>query len=912
VVAGTNGIVGQYLVIVPRLKLAINTMQSIVSVSNYMDKLSSIFMDIGRSAPRHQAMAVLYSRSTKLQAYLSEYFVVVVDLCRYLFRFAQKSTLKQFTSSLSDAALRTYQTELDRWAQSIEKEMHVSEAQESHGFRSLSRSVFNSASHQQKLATKNRVLDFCSTYDHEVVWKQTRKAGYTSLYTHLVEYEEWKNCSDTCTLVITGKLGSGKSVLLANIVDDLNLTTKKERPMVVYFFCRHDIPESLQARTILGSLARQLLRTVPDLGILSERCGDTYITRDADKILELILHGCPESHEAYIVVDGLDECDENERIVLVKALRRIQEKLNVLICASFRIEPNNGLQSMTRYLFTTRVVPLPEENPDIAAFIKADLMRCLDQGLLRIRDVTLIYDIEDALLAGSQGMFLWAALQIRSLCSMKTDFAIREALSDMPKDLSQTFSRILDKSGIPDRSLQTKTLQVVLAACQPLTVEELREALSVTPGDATWNPSKLLNDVHSALACCGCLLTVDEEESTVRVIHHSVKQYLLHGFDDVKREGFSFEDAQRTLADTIVTYLGYGVFETQLSRTRVRPIMAQSAPSSILQSTMGTSSATLQLAIKLLGSRKNPAFDLSKTLVEARGSRNPEPEHIFTFYTYAKTYWQDHIWYVSGQKDRIYQLSANLIQSRGSELKEADVNFGMQCMWPAKHGNTRIVNLLYQSIQDAEVKDRVWSPLMWAAEYGDHDALVALLDAGVDGDDKAITLSLPNSLIGIVMRGERDLVERLASFDKFDPNAKDNQNYTALMYASMRANMDIVKLLLSHKKTEVNGEPTGEWTPLLAAASLGHKDIVQLLLDCDRVDVNHKSKSGRSALMLAAHKGFKGTVEVLLANHKVDLLAQTPGGGETAYSLAMQTGHEEVAELLAERMIELSESMLTM
>ena len=67
---------------------------------------------------------------------------------------------------------------------------------------------------------------------------------------------------------------------------------------------------------------------------------------------------------------------------------------------------------------------------------------------------------------------------------MNTNHYIREALADLPKDLSQTFSRILRKSRGSDRSLQTKIMQLVLAAYRPLTTKELREALSVTPGDA--------------------------------------------------------------------------------------------------------------------------------------------------------------------------------------------------------------------------------------------------------------------------------------------------------------------------------------------------------------------------------------------------------------------------------------------
>ena len=62
-----------------------------------------------------------------------------------------------------------------------------------------------------------------------------------------------------------------------------------------------------------------------------------------------------------------------------------------------------------------------------------------------------------------------------------------------------------------------------------MVTEELREALSVIPGDVDWNPAKLLNDVHSTLGSCGSLIFIDEEELTVRLVHPSVKLFLLGG-----------------------------------------------------------------------------------------------------------------------------------------------------------------------------------------------------------------------------------------------------------------------------------------------------------------------------------------------------------------------------------------------
>ena len=282
-----------------------------MNLSSYIEKLSSLFMDIGRSAPRYQSIVLLYPRSTKLQLHLTEYFIVVVGLCHYLFKFGQKSTIQQFASSLSDAHLKTFQTDTDKWASSIREQMIVSEAQESSGFRALARDMFTSASHQQTNATRMRVLKFCSTYDYETAWKQIRKAGNASFHTRQAEYREWIDGSNPGTLLYAGKLGSGKSVLLANIVDDLSLFSKKGKALVAYFFCKHDVPESLHARTIIGSLAHQLLRTVLDLSIPAKSCEDTCTTDDTEQVLEMLFPGFSNKVKIYLVLDGLDECDND-------------------------------------------------------------------------------------------------------------------------------------------------------------------------------------------------------------------------------------------------------------------------------------------------------------------------------------------------------------------------------------------------------------------------------------------------------------------------------------------------------------------------------------------------------------------------------------------------------------------------
>ncbi|KAF1937227.1 hypothetical protein EJ02DRAFT_477532, partial [Clathrospora elynae] len=221
------------------------------------------------------------------------------------------------------------------------------------------------------------------------------------------------------------------------------------------------------------------------------------------------------------------------------------------------------------------------------------------------------------------------------------------------------------------------------------------------------------------------LITVDEEDSTVRVVHHSLKQYILSGFNGVNNVSFSAEGAQRLMADIVVTYLSYGVFGAELSRTKVQPVPAQSAPSRIVHATLGSSSTTRHLAMKLLRSRRQPAFDMSKTVAEARSSFRPKPKNGFMFYIYAKSYLQDHILYVSGQKAEILRLSSKLIQSRMLEISQVSNDYWRHFHWATENGNEIVLELLLKTGKiNANVKDKNgWTPLMRSAQNGHKDTV---------------------------------------------------------------------------------------------------------------------------------------------------------------------------------------------
>jgi hypothetical protein len=601
-------------------------------------------MEAGQSTRQHSDLALLYPRSKPLQTYIIEFFIVVVQICLRYHRYSQKSALGKFTSSLNDSDIKEARSNLLFWSKSIQSEMTTliaktieAEAQSNSRFRAMMNLSSKSASQQRNQIIFRNTLDRCATHDYETTWRQIRKAGNTSLYVQMPEYIQWATGPDPKTLILVGKLGYGKSVTLANVVDDLSLRIDPVVSGLAYFFCRHDVPESLLARTVVGSLVRQIISPFPQR-LVEMEVFDTY---HFNQLLNLVRSVVPPNYAMYVVLDGLDLCSSSERREITEKLEAMRVHFNIHTCVSLRLEPEAELQSLATEFSEAEAVRLPDNTSDIGAFVTAQLEVALSEQSLVLGDPSIILDIQNALVKGSEHMFLWVALQIKSLCAMQTDHDIREALADLPRDLSQIYSRILQKSSRPDQPLQSDIFKLILSAKRPLSADEMREALSVTPGDTTWNPAKRLNSIYSALATCGCLVTVDEEELTIRTVHPSGNQFLLRDdstpSDNTQQNRFSLKDAQTLMSSIIVTYLSYGIFGTQVA-IRSPPLNVGSAPSQIIKATTHTQKSVQSVALKLLRSTKRADFDISKSLAHESKRHISSTVEDHQFQHYAKKY----------------------------------------------------------------------------------------------------------------------------------------------------------------------------------------------------------------------------------------------------------------------------------
>jgi len=840
-------------------------------------------------------MALLYPRSKSLQSFLSEYFIVVVRLYHQLLGLTQKSKIGQLISFLSESDMKIYQSDFELWANSIKEEVNLLMAQGLEEQRSQIKALSMSAKsdlHRKKKKAYLRILDSCSIYDYQTTWKEIRKVGNATLLDKAHEYRDWKVRTDSCTLVCIGKLGSGKSVLLANMVDDLNLHVQGKKLPVAYFFCRHDIPKSLRARTVIGSLARQLLRTIQNPSAVEESIDTSPLALDSEGILRLLKRALPPAYRAYFVLDGLDECDEYQKQDVILQLQKLQGIFSLLVCLSFRLEADNAWKVSLDQFAKSSTISIPDDNPDIANFINLELERCIESGKLKIGEPTLILEIQEVLLKGAQGMFLWVVLQIEALCAAKSDEAIHQALVDLPKDLPSTFSRILRKSEGSEKHYQRRILELITVACRPLTTEELQEALSVIPGETVWNPARLLNDVYSALGYCGSLIIVDEENLTVKLVHHSVKHFLLGGFGGSNGETFTIESANRTMRDIIITYLNYGIFETQLSTMVVPQFVAGAAPSTVIRSTLETSSRVQKIALRLLKSRDQSSLNIGKVLADESKRFNARSTSQYHFFFYAKSYWLQHSWCISEQEPVIYRLLHQLLGGKIINMHMRDDDGRMPLSWAAVGGHEVIVQMLLDKGADIEAKDDIgWTPLLHAADRG-HEAIVQmLLDKGANIEAKKNTGWTP--LFWAAVGGHEAVVQML--LDKgANIEAKNDIGWTPLLHAADRGHEAVVQILLD-KGANIEAKNDTGWTPLFWAAVGGHEAVVQMLLD-KGANIKAKNDTGWTPLFWAADRGHEAVVQMLL--DKGADIETKDDTGRTPLFWAAERGHEAVVKLL--------------
>lgn len=135
--------------------------------------------------------------------------------------------------------------------------------------------------------------------------------------------------------------------------------------------------------------------------------------------------------------------------------------------------------------------------------------------------------------------FRWVFCQLEDLGKCRSQNEILRALKTLPKDLNETYERILDGIDKEDHTLAMNALRWLSFSKRPLRVEELAEASifnlnADTPfdvGDRFQDPRDILQVLSSLVSTDPKLFRArrgrSERAETVKIAHFSVQEYLM-------------------------------------------------------------------------------------------------------------------------------------------------------------------------------------------------------------------------------------------------------------------------------------------------------------------------------------------------------------------------------------------------
>ncbi|KAL7273230.1 hypothetical protein RUND412_003934, partial [Rhizina undulata] len=718
------------------------------------------------------------------------------------------------------------------------------------------------------------ILTWLSKVDYEQHHKFISSARQDNTGNWLFEKPDfiaWRK-STSSIFWLHGIAGAGKTMLASMVIDTLK-SQKQTNQALAYFYCKYGEIDRQEPQAILSTVVKQLSLTSPE-GFLPEAVISLYDEQNngvksrrlgLDKSKELILHLSRAFDETIIIVDALDECNKDTRYQLLAALKELRSSSEGV---KFFITSRNDDDILIQLQNESEVYIQPSDNSsDIELFAVAEVEKYISMGRLLRGEVRpeLKHIIIDTLISGADRMFLWIQLQIKHICQEKTESAIRNALTRLPKDLKATYSAIWNKilANTEDTCLLAqRTLKWILSAKSPLTVEEMINAVSITP--MKWVEKPVDNSIScmTLLDVCQNLVVLDKELGVFRTAHFSVSEFLLEKFD--------ITEAHTTAAEVCLTFLCY---ENHLNTNRQTEKQVPSN-SGVLQFTLNDVFG--KYVMKNWAEHIRLSGDGSSTLAELQTLFfRPSP-------AYSK-------WLLAASK-RDYNL-----QSKDSERQ-------LNPLWVACYLRLwDIFKCLLRSNPDCTMRNTFgWTPIHSIARHGYSEGLKLLLEQE-DVDLNAKDNNGWTPLYFATFEGHEKTVRLILECENVDVNAKNNENWTPLYFAANKGHERMVKLLLEHEAVDLNVRGgLNSMTPLNVAAHEGHEAVVRLLLEREGVELNAKDSLGRTPLYIAACEGHDVVVRVLLEQEGVDLNAECSPGW-TPLFVATRKGHEKVLRLLLEQ-----------
>ncbi|KAI5867325.1 NACHT domain protein [Durotheca rogersii] len=517
------------------------------------DAIVNTMAEIGELLPEFKRALTIFNQNSVLKDVMALFFRDLLDFYLVALRFFKLPRWKYLFESLWPRhrdRIKVVMGHVQNHARLMRIEVGLEHIQQEHEARR------RALEHFEKDEKFRRTQEFhCiktdiapQSYDDKLDGLRARICQGTGHW--LLQEEAYKKWLETAaepprTLWLQGIPGAGKTYLTSTVIDKV-----RSLGHTAFVFLSYKQDQRATAISVLHSFIFRLASGEEDLQtVVCQSCSEESkrSLQGAAALLTTVL-SC--TGPAYLIVDGLDEMDEEERgILLPQLLSIIKSSHEAKLFVSSRAEAD--LTSILRNEATA--IRIDKRNSDcIQTFIQQWAQHWFIEREFWPEEQTQIKAGLAPLATKSKGMFLYARVVLNGIQFLDNFVDIREELNALPETLDDAYSRILKRINSLDRDTMRERARMILGwiACSPtpLTVQEIQQAWSIDPENPEYT-----SGIHGNLnlvRICGPIVEVIDDY--VQFVHFTVKEYLfsskISGFIDINR-------ATLDLALRCITYL---------------------------------------------------------------------------------------------------------------------------------------------------------------------------------------------------------------------------------------------------------------------------------------------------------------------------------------------------------------------
>ncbi|KAK7947066.1 uncharacterized protein PG986_011387 [Apiospora aurea] len=686
-------------------------------------------------------------------------------------------------------------------------------------------------------------------------------------------FRTWKDGGPSNLLWITGKAGSGKSHLAAHTIHNIRESCRLHDPLLAgeqdnkaqalaFIYCGSNANAKMSSVTVpvlsvlLGSVLRQLYAQLPkDKNV--ETIRKRYMESRFDglrraEIKDGIRSVVCDFSRVYIIVDGLDECsglpgDDFKDLCNFFGSLAARELANSTRVAIF---------SRPGYSAITNALPNPLEiqvddgsnADDIKTFVQ-------EKTVDLAKRPSALQQIQNNLLNGAEGVFLWVSLSIKIIELETSDRAKMAAAQNTWRGLEGLYSAMLQKvltQSTSRRDLGLKALLWVANAQEPLSREELVHALSFEPGMQSLDSYDII-DERIILSSCSDLLAMKHDH--YELLHFSLAEFLksdaaagvIHSKDPRDME----DEPPAVLASLCMGYL-------LLDEFKKGPVDTLENFEDLVERYPLLRHAALHWGTYLRRSMSPNNLALACDILQNTEARNFAMQ-VLEFYSGRAKY-------------RIFPRAGSI------QALHTIATFGLE----------ELLDRFPGAASDIEAEDGCgWYPIDFAVRFEQGDMVKWLLSHGIVLEPESAGSSADtNKEITQPPKCHLSLVSEAASYSRseivsiliaagVDKEGRDGNEEVAWHHAARHGDLDTAEVLVKSGANPNTRNKVGR-TPLIEAAAWADIKMLQRLLNCG-ADVNMQDYEGMTALhILAVHtKDNTATEKIsLLCDHGADIEKQ--------------------------------------